>query len=152
MRFGSSFPSHFWRTLEAVMTLKLCNGLRISFFYFVTAPRVIHFSIAIQMVTCDESAACGGFRLGARDDEPRRSRAPSVSSLSLYKQKIDALFDDTRSVASLPQYGPNMTVSELERRDSKVSRLETAEFRPITYYYRYMEACYWIVIFSPMLV
>ncbi|XP_060806560.1 uncharacterized protein LOC106129883 [Amyelois transitella] len=73
------------------------------------------------MVTCDESAACGGFRLGARDDEARRSRAPSVSSLSLYKQKIDALFDDSRSVASLPQYGPNLTVSELDRRDSKVS-------------------------------
>ncbi|XP_053617508.1 uncharacterized protein LOC128679358 [Plodia interpunctella] len=73
------------------------------------------------MVTCDESAACGGFRLGAREDEARRSRAPSVSSLSLYKQKIDALFDDSRSVASLPQYGPNLTVSELGRRDSKIS-------------------------------
>ncbi|CAH0402725.1 unnamed protein product [Chilo suppressalis] len=75
------------------------------------------------MVTCEtESAALGGFRLGARDDDSRsrRSRAPSVSSVSLYKQKIDALFDDTRSVASLPQY-QHMTVSELGRRDSKVS-------------------------------
>ncbi|KAL0867792.1 hypothetical protein ABMA27_008499 [Loxostege sticticalis] len=73
------------------------------------------------MVTCDnDSAPLSGFRLGARDDEPPRSRAPSVSSLSLYKQKIDALFDDSRSVASLPHYG-QMTVSELGRRDSKVS-------------------------------
>ncbi|KAM3963811.1 LOW QUALITY PROTEIN: uncharacterized protein ACR2FA_001850 [Aphomia sociella] len=74
------------------------------------------------MVTCDnDSTACGGFHLGSRDDEPRRSRAPSVSSLSLYKQKIDALFDDSRSVASLPHYGPNLTAHELGRRDSKVS-------------------------------
>ncbi|CAH0758706.1 unnamed protein product [Diatraea saccharalis] len=73
------------------------------------------------MVTCEtDSAPLSGFRLGARDDESRRSRAPSVSSISLYKQKIDALFDDTRSVASLPQY-THMTVSELGRRDSKVS-------------------------------
>ncbi|XP_052752041.1 uncharacterized protein LOC113515198 [Galleria mellonella] len=74
------------------------------------------------MVTCDnDSTACGGFHLGARDDEPRRSRAPSVSSLSLYKQKIDALFDDSRSVVSLPHYGLHLTAEELGRRDSKVS-------------------------------
>lgn len=62
-----------------------------------------------QMVTCDsESARLGGFRLGAREESERRPRTPSVSSLSLYKQKIDALFalDDARSVASLPQYAP----------------------------------------------
>ncbi|KAF9413247.1 hypothetical protein HW555_008469 [Spodoptera exigua] len=52
------------------------------------------------MVTCDNgSAPLGGFRLGAREDEPRRARAPSISSLS-YKHKIDALFDDTRSLTS----------------------------------------------------
>jgi hypothetical protein len=74
------------------------------------------------MVTCEtDSAPLSGFRLGARDEETRRSRAPSVSSLSLYKQKIDALFDDNRSVASLPHYG-HMNVSELGRRDSKVWR------------------------------
>ncbi|XP_049879083.1 uncharacterized protein LOC126375987 [Pectinophora gossypiella] len=68
------------------------------------------------MVTCDnETAARGGFRLGARDDEPRRPRPPSVSSLSLYKQKIDALFDDSRSVTSLPYADHD------QRRDSKVS-------------------------------
>ncbi|XP_072934384.1 uncharacterized protein [Epargyreus clarus] len=70
------------------------------------------------MVTCDEGPSVGGFHLGAREDEAHRPRAPSVSSLSLYKQKIDALFDDTRSVASLPQYAP---ISDLGRRDSKVS-------------------------------
>lgn len=70
------------------------------------------------MVTCDnDSAPPGGFRLGARDDEQCRPRAPSISSVSLYKQKIDALFDDSRSVNSLPQYGP---VADLARRDSKV--------------------------------
>ncbi|XP_059052040.1 uncharacterized protein LOC131846690 [Achroia grisella] len=74
------------------------------------------------MVTCDnDSTACGGFHLGDRDDEPRRSRAPSVSSLSLYKQKIDALFDDSRSVVSLPHYGPPLNAHELGRRDSKIS-------------------------------
>ncbi|KAJ8712683.1 hypothetical protein PYW08_007987 [Mythimna loreyi] len=55
-----------------------------------------------KMVTCDNgSAPLGGFRLGAREDErePRRARAPSVSSLS-YKHKIDALFDDSRSLTS----------------------------------------------------
>ncbi|KAJ2940259.1 hypothetical protein O0L34_g11828 [Tuta absoluta] len=67
------------------------------------------------MVTCD-SDPVGGFRLGSRDEEPRRPRPPSVSSLSLYKQKIDALFDDSRSVNSLP-YGPE----ETGRRDSKIS-------------------------------
>ncbi|XP_037292840.1 uncharacterized protein LOC115455705 [Manduca sexta] len=71
------------------------------------------------MVTCESQGAPVGFRLGARDrdDEPRR-RAPSVSS-SVYKQKIDALFDDSRSVASLPQYPTGF--GQLERRDSKVS-------------------------------
>ncbi|XP_063368458.1 uncharacterized protein LOC134656859 [Cydia amplana] len=59
------------------------------------------------MVTMDsDSARLGGFRLGAREEPERRPRTPSVSSLSLYKQKIDALFDDSRSVASLPQYAP----------------------------------------------
>ncbi|XP_047032843.1 uncharacterized protein LOC124639498 isoform X1 [Helicoverpa zea] len=69
------------------------------------------------MVTCDNaSAPLGGFRLGPRDDDAsRRARAPSVSSLS-YKHKIDALFDDSRSVAS-NQYAP---VHHLER-DSKVN-------------------------------
>lgn len=69
------------------------------------------------MVTCESEGALGGFRLGTRDDEPRRPRAPSVSSVSHYKQKIDALFDDSRSVISLP-YG---TAGDLGRRDSKVS-------------------------------
>ncbi|KPJ11559.1 hypothetical protein RR48_08301 [Papilio machaon] len=70
------------------------------------------------MVTCDnEGSSHGGFVLGGREDDTRRSRAPSVSSLSLYKQKIDALFDDTRSVTSLPRYGATDDV----RRDSKVS-------------------------------
>ncbi|XP_075983702.1 uncharacterized protein LOC142981579 isoform X2 [Anticarsia gemmatalis] len=65
------------------------------------------------MVTCENgSASLGGFRLG-REDEPRRARAPSVSSLS-YKQKIDALFDDTRSVTS--QYAPSFN-HDLDRRD-----------------------------------
>lgn len=69
------------------------------------------------MVMCDnESASVGGFHLGAQDDQ--RPRAPSVSSLSLYKQKIDALFDDTRSITSLPQYKPT---SETGRKDSKVN-------------------------------
>ncbi|XP_045503132.1 uncharacterized protein LOC123700064 [Colias croceus] len=63
------------------------------------------------MVTCDESTPVGGFHLGGREDE---GRAPSVSSLSLYKQKIDALFDDTRSVTSL--HG-----TDVGRRDSKIS-------------------------------
>lgn len=72
------------------------------------------------MVTCDnQSASPGGFHLSAREDEPRRSRAPSVSSISLYKQKIDALFDDSRSVTSLPQYGAGFAL-DLERRESKV--------------------------------
>lgn len=70
------------------------------------------------MVTCDnQSASPGGFHMGTREDAPRRPRAPSISSLS-YKQKIDALFDDTRSVSSLPQC-PSF-VAQLERRDSKV--------------------------------
>lgn len=73
------------------------------------------------MVTCDnQSASPGGFHLSAREDEPRRSRAPSVSSISLYKQKIDALFDDSRSVTSLPQYGAGFAL-DLERRESKAS-------------------------------
>lgn len=73
------------------------------------------------MVTCDnQSAQLGGFHLGARDDDIQRPRAPSVSSLSLYKQKIDALFDDNRSVASQPQYGVN-SPADLQRRDSKVN-------------------------------
>ncbi|CAK1590274.1 unnamed protein product [Parnassius mnemosyne] len=71
------------------------------------------------MVTCDnEGSSHSGFHLGNRDDDSRRSRAPSVSSLSLYKQKIDALFDDSRSVTSSPQYGP---MADIKRRDSKVS-------------------------------
>lgn len=62
------------------------------------------------MVTGDnESSSLGGFHLGAQDERPR---APSVSSLS-YKQKIDALFDDTRSINSI-QY------ADVARRDSKV--------------------------------
>ncbi|KAL4712387.1 hypothetical protein ACJJTC_001548 [Scirpophaga incertulas] len=75
------------------------------------------------MVTCEaESAPLSGFRLGAREEEARRSRAPSVSSLSLslYKQKIDALFDDSRSIASLPQFS-QLHGSEFTRRESKVS-------------------------------
>ncbi|XP_052738748.1 uncharacterized protein LOC112048423 [Bicyclus anynana] len=69
------------------------------------------------MVTChNEGTSLGGFHLGAQDEY--RPRAPSVSSLSLYKQKIDALFDDSRSIASLPQYGP---MSDTGRKDSKVS-------------------------------
>ncbi|XP_047538104.1 uncharacterized protein LOC125071780 [Vanessa atalanta] len=72
------------------------------------------------MVTCDnESASAGGFHLGAHDDH--RPRAPSVSSLSLYKQKIDALFDDTRSISSIPQY---TTTSETGRKDSKASLIQ----------------------------
>ncbi|XP_073948244.1 uncharacterized protein [Choristoneura fumiferana] len=76
------------------------------------------------MVTCDsESARLGGFRLGAREESERRPRTPSVSSLSLYKQKIDALFalDDARSVASLPQYAPaaHLTDTKVPTRDSK---------------------------------
>ncbi|OWR51164.1 hypothetical protein KGM_206975 [Danaus plexippus plexippus] len=64
-----------------------------------------------EMVTGDnESSSLGGFHLGAQDERPR---APSVSSLS-YKQKIDALFDDTRSINSI-QY------ADVARRDSKVS-------------------------------
>ncbi|CAH2263636.1 jg10925 [Pararge aegeria aegeria] len=69
------------------------------------------------MVTChNEGASLGGFHLGVQDDY--RPRAPSVSSLSHYKQKIDALFDDSRSITSLAQYGP---MSDRERKDSKVS-------------------------------
>ncbi|XP_045770316.1 uncharacterized protein LOC123870881 isoform X1 [Maniola jurtina] len=69
------------------------------------------------MVTCyNEGTSLGGFHLGLHDEH--RPRAPSVSSLSLYKQKIDALFDDTRSIASLPKYGPK---SDSGRKDSKVS-------------------------------
>lgn len=72
------------------------------------------------MVTCEnQSAPLGGFRLG-REDEPRRARAPSVSSLS-YKQKIDALFDDTRSVAS--QYAASLS-QDLDRRDKIESTIE----------------------------
>ncbi|CAK1541669.1 unnamed protein product [Leptosia nina] len=70
------------------------------------------------MVTCENDTSVGGFHLGGRDDDGARQRAPSVSSISLYKQKIDALFDDTRSVNSLQQYGP---MSDIGRRDSKIS-------------------------------
>lgn len=79
------------------------------------------------MVTCDNgSASPGGFHLGSREDEARRPRAPSVSSLS-YKQKIDALFDDTRSVASLPQF--HSLSHHLERRDSKVRSIVEADVK-----------------------
>lgn len=77
-------------------------------------------SAILQMVACESENARGGFHLSARAQEERRPRAPSVSSLSLYKHKIDSLFDDSRSVASLPQYGPNLSLSDLGRRDSKV--------------------------------
>ncbi|CAG5043953.1 unnamed protein product [Parnassius apollo] len=71
------------------------------------------------MVTCEnEGSSHSGFHLGNRDDESRRSRAPSVSSLSLHKQKIDALFDDSRSITSSPQCG---TMADVGRMDSKVS-------------------------------
>lgn len=74
------------------------------------------------MVTCDnQSAPLGGFRLGAREDEPRRARAPSVSSLT-YKHKIDALFDDTRSLNS--HYAP---VQPLER-EPKVIENQTTSY------------------------
>ncbi|XP_068623537.1 uncharacterized protein [Battus philenor] len=77
------------------------------------------------MVTCDnEGSSHGGFHLGAREDDSHRPRAPSVSSLSLYKQKIDALFDDNRSVTSLPRYG---SMSDLGRRDSKVSLIHDSK-------------------------
>lgn len=76
-------------------------------------------NLRLQMVTCDnEGSSHGGFVLGGREDDTRRSRAPSVSSLSLYKQKIDALFDDNRSVTSLPRYG---ATADAVRRDSKVN-------------------------------
>lgn len=78
------------------------------------------------MVTCEnQNGALGGFRLG-REDEPRRARAPSISSLS-YKQKIDALFDDSRSVTS--QYTPSLN-HELERRD-KVINIQIS-YKPCT--------------------
>ncbi|XP_041972139.1 uncharacterized protein LOC121728098 [Aricia agestis] len=64
------------------------------------------------MVTSDSGGSpINGFHLGPHDEE---ARAPSVSSLSVYKQKIDALFDDTRSLISLPQYG---TISETPRKE-----------------------------------
>ncbi|CAG9104373.1 unnamed protein product [Plutella xylostella] len=77
--------------------------------------------------------AAGGFRLG-RDEEPRprapsTPRAPSVSSLSMYKHKIDALFDDSRSSTSLPQCGLHMSET---RRESKVS--STRESKATTIY------------------
>ncbi|XP_048482315.1 uncharacterized protein LOC105384041 [Plutella xylostella] len=85
------------------------------------------------MVTCDSDARPGGFRLG-RDEEPRprapsTPRAPSVSSLSMYKHKIDALFDDSRSSTSLPQCGLHMSET---RRESKVS--STRESKATTIY------------------
>ncbi|XP_050677351.1 uncharacterized protein LOC126974026 [Leptidea sinapis] len=71
------------------------------------------------MVTCDDSASVGGFHLGSREDEAYRSRAPSISSVSMYKQKIDALFDDSKSIASLHQYGASSDDRQLSRRESK---------------------------------
>ncbi|VVD05131.1 unnamed protein product [Leptidea sinapis] len=71
------------------------------------------------MVTYDDSASVGGFHLGSREDEAYRSRAPSISSVSMYKQKIDALFDDSKSIASLHQYGASSDDRQLSRRESK---------------------------------
>ncbi|XP_045490662.1 uncharacterized protein LOC110993346 [Pieris rapae] len=67
------------------------------------------------MVTCDDTPV--GFHLAGREDDGPRAHASCASSLSHYKQKIDALFDDNRSVSS-QQYG---STSDIGRRDSKKS-------------------------------